>query len=140
MSNTFTEFPDLTPLVTIAVEEYQAQTSILLANHPLASELEKCESVMSVTRVLQGQLKAFRGSHGKVVKPLKRIVHILHALSSCAVLGKVIGLVIVTSKGLIFWYLTLLFCSHARLRKRSLQPPVSSSSYVSSYIPMRVSM
>jgi hypothetical protein len=87
------------------VEEYQDQTSIQLAEHPLASELEKCDSVVSVTRVLEGQLNAFResrGKLGKLIKPLKRIIHILHALSTSAVLGEVIGLVIVMLKGHIF--------------------------------------
>jgi hypothetical protein len=138
--NTFTEFPDLTSIVKIAVEEYQAQTSIQLAEHTLTRELDKCDSVVLVTRVLQDQLDTFLEGYGELIKPLKRIVHILHALSTCAVLGKVIGLVIVTSKGPIFLYLTPIFCSHARLRKQSSQQFVSSLPYVSSYIPMRVSM
>ena len=103
--NTSADFPDLTSIVKIAVEEYQDQTSIQLAEHPLASELEKCDSIVSVTRVFEGQLKAFRESRGeleKVIKPLTRIIHILHALSISAFLGEVIGLVIVMLKGPIF--------------------------------------
>ena len=38
--NTSADFPDLTSIVKIAVEEYQDQTSIQLAEHLLASELE----------------------------------------------------------------------------------------------------
>lgn len=138
--STFTKFPDLRPIVEIAVEEYQAQTSIQLAEHTLARELDRCYSVLSVTRVLQGQLTAFREGYVEMIKPLKRIVHILHALSTCAALGNVIRLVIVASKGPIYWYLTLIFYSNARLRKQSLQPFVSSLKYVSSYIPMCVSI
>jgi hypothetical protein len=36
-----------------ALQDYQKQTGTLLADHPLAHQLQICESVESVTAVLQ---------------------------------------------------------------------------------------
>jgi hypothetical protein len=77
-----------------AVKEYEIQTGIKLVEHPLAKKLENCDSVLSVTRVLQDRLQAFRRSNGKVINSLKRIVHILRAQSTCAFLNESIGLAV----------------------------------------------
>jgi hypothetical protein len=64
--------------------------------HPLARKFETCDSVDSITRVLQQQAQAFhqfRGDDGKVMKSLKSVVHVLHALSISTALSEGLGLV-----------------------------------------------
>jgi len=88
---------DFDALFQYALEEYEKETKINLARHPLALQLERCDSVESmITRTLQEQAKAFsefRGSNHKVIKLLKNAVQALHKLSGTAALGASIGLV-----------------------------------------------
>ena len=68
-----------------ALQDYQIQTSTALASHPLAEKLQDCDSVESVTTVLQDQARAFsqfRGDNGRITKSLKGIVSVLYTLSS----------------------------------------------------------
>jgi hypothetical protein len=59
-----------------------------LANHPLADELQSCDSVESVTVVLREQTSEIRGKD-KVLKPIKNVLSVLHRLSSDSDLGVV---------------------------------------------------
>jgi hypothetical protein len=79
-------------LFEAALQEYEKQTGIALANHPLAGQLQDCDSVESITAVLHEQTQAFQG-RDKILKPLESVVSILHKLSATADLGRVIGLV-----------------------------------------------
>ena len=93
---TLSESFDFDALFQYALEEYEKETKINLARHPLALQLERCDSVESITRTLQEQAKAFsefRGSNHKVIKLLKDAVQALHKLSGTAALGASIGLV-----------------------------------------------
>jgi hypothetical protein len=67
----------------------------LLAAHPLAVQLQSCESVKSITTVLQGQAQTFNGRQGndRVMKSIKNTVSILTRLSATASLAVGIGLV-----------------------------------------------
>jgi hypothetical protein len=68
-----------------ALHDYEAQTGMRLIEHPLARQLESCNSVESITAVLQEQardLTEFRRDEDKVMKPLKRVVHVLHVFST----------------------------------------------------------
>jgi hypothetical protein len=77
-----------------ALQRYEEQTGENLINHPLAQQLEQCNSVESITTVLQEQAQAFNEFRRvKVMKPLKGIVHILHTLSTNKALCKAISLV-----------------------------------------------
>ncbi len=79
-----------------ALQDYQNQTGTTLANHPLAEKLQYCDSVESVTAVLQEQARAFtefRGDDGKIMKSLKGVVSVLYTLSASTALGEAIGLV-----------------------------------------------
>jgi hypothetical protein len=79
-----------------ALQDYQNQTGTALANHPLAEKLQYCDSVESVTAVLQEQAQAFtefRGDDGKIMKSLKGVVSVLYTLSASTALGEAIGLV-----------------------------------------------
>ena len=117
LANSFSDHISLTPdidisgtsesssfrsLLEAAAEEYEKQVGTSLIGHPLAVRLRTCESVESVTAVLEEQAQAFRkfrGDDGKVMKALKRAVQFLHTLSTSAVLSEGIAL-IVRSAGL----------------------------------------
>jgi hypothetical protein len=79
-----------------ALQEYQSQTGTSLASHPLAAKLQDCDSIESITTVLQEQARAFsefRGGDGRVMKSLKTVVSVVYTLSVSTVLGEAIGLV-----------------------------------------------
>ena len=78
-----------------ALRDYEKQTGIALAKHPLAEQLQNCDSVESVTAVLREQTQAFKEFRGndKVLKPLKMAVSVLHKLSATPNFGQDVGLV-----------------------------------------------
>jgi len=68
-----------------ALEEYEKVTGINLVRHPLAAQLERCNSVESITQALKDQAEAFfefRGSNHKAITLLKHTVLALNALSA----------------------------------------------------------
>ena len=80
----------------IALQGYEKQTGTKLIDHPLARQLETCESVESITIFFQKQVWAcneLRGDSGKVIKSLKCAVHVLYMLGTSAAIGEGIGLV-----------------------------------------------
>ena len=82
-------------LFEAALRQYEDQTEIPLVKHPLAEQLQNCDSVDSVITVLQEQVWAFsefRGSD-RIMKSLEGVVSVLSTLSSVADLGGSIGLV-----------------------------------------------
>ena len=84
-------------LFDVALQDYENQTGTKLADHPLAKQLEACNSVDSVASFLQERARAFhefRGEDGKFMRSLKRVVHVLYTLSTNAALGESIGLVV----------------------------------------------
>ena len=82
-------------LFEAALRDYERQTGIPLAKHPLAERLQECHSVESITAVLHEQTQAFNQFRGKekLMKLLNNAVSILYRLSACAKLGEVIGVV-----------------------------------------------
>jgi hypothetical protein len=82
-------------LFEAALQDYENQTGITLANHPLAEKLQDCDSVESVTAILREQTQAFNEFRGKekVMKPLKNAVTVLYNLSATADVGQAVGLV-----------------------------------------------
>jgi hypothetical protein len=66
-----------------------------LAKHPLAEQFQNCQSVESVTTLLQEQTRAFSDFRGtdKIMKSLKSVVLALSRVSAVAALGPNIGLV-----------------------------------------------
>ena len=82
-------------LFEAALQQYENQTEITLAKHPLAEQLQNCDSVDSVIAVLQEQVRAFsefRGSD-RIMKSLESVVTVLSTLSAVADLSDSIGLV-----------------------------------------------
>src|SRR6266851_403886 len=65
------------------------KAGVILANHPLAIQLQSCHSIESITTVLQGHAQAFSESRGSdtVLKSIKSTVSILIRLSATASLG-----------------------------------------------------
>ena len=82
-------------LFDAALSDYEKQTGVALAKHPLAEQLQNCDSVEFVTAVLRERTQAFSEFQGKdkVSKPLEKAVSILYKLSATANLGQDIGLV-----------------------------------------------
>jgi hypothetical protein len=83
-------------LFDAALQDYEKQTGTKLAEHPLAKEFETCDSVESVTAVLQKEAQGvskFRGEDSKAMKSLKRGVHVLFMLSASTALGEGVGTV-----------------------------------------------
>jgi hypothetical protein len=79
-----------------ALQDYEKQAGTKLVDHPLAKQLESCDSVESITTFFQEQtqtLSGFRGNDGKFMKSLKSSVSVLLTLSNSTVLGEAVGLV-----------------------------------------------
>jgi hypothetical protein len=94
MSQPSSSIPDL---FNAALQEYQNQTGCNLIELPLAKRLETCNSVDSISAILQEQAQIFckfRGDDGKLMKSVKSSVDVLYTLSISAVLGEGIGLVL----------------------------------------------
>ena len=95
MTHTSTSSP-FQSLFNAALQDYANQTGIKLDEHPLAQQLENCNSVDSITSVLQEHARKFhefRGEDGKIMKSLKCAIHVLYTLSTSTALGEGIGLV-----------------------------------------------
>jgi hypothetical protein len=82
-------------LFEAALQDYEKQTGIALARHPVAVQLQECDSVESVIAVLNEQTQAFGKFCGrdKIMKLLRNAVSILHKLSVAPDLGQAVGLV-----------------------------------------------
>ncbi len=78
-----------------ALQDYERQTGTTLTNHPLAEQLQTCQSVESTTALLQEQAHAFKAFRetDKIMKSLKNVVSFLSKLSATARLGQHFGLV-----------------------------------------------
>ena len=85
----------LRELFEAALVEYEQQTGIDLVKHPLADRLQGCNSVEDITTLLREQaqdIKKFQESD-KVLKPLKKVLTVLHLLSSVPGIAQHVGLV-----------------------------------------------
>jgi hypothetical protein len=79
-----------------ALQDYERHTGTALATHPLARQLQSCDSVDTVLAILQKQAQAFaefRGSDSGIMKSLKSAVSAIHALSSSPILSDVMSMV-----------------------------------------------
>jgi fungal STAND N-terminal Goodbye domain len=82
-------------LFEAALKDYKQQTGIELAEHPLAERLQCYNSVESITSILCEQAQDFKEfrEKDKVLKPLKKVLTVLHRLSSAANFTQDVGLV-----------------------------------------------
>jgi hypothetical protein len=86
-------------LFDAALQDYKDKTGNTLTDHPIAKQLETCESVNSITAILQEQARSFREfreNDGKLMKALNSSVDVLCAPSISSVLNdsEAIGLVV----------------------------------------------
>ena len=85
-------------IFTAALEDYKMQTKKDITSHPLAAQLQSCESSSAILAVLRDQVQEFdisRSTDENLTKWLGPTVNILHTFS--AFLGDVFGLVIARS-------------------------------------------
>ena len=71
-------------LFNAALQDYENQTRTSLLDHHLVNRLKSCDSVNSITDILQEHAQIFhefKGDDGKLMKSLKYIVNILYPLS-----------------------------------------------------------
>jgi hypothetical protein len=120
-------------LFEVALRDYEKQTGTILVEHPLAKQLETCDSVESITAVLQERARTFskfRGDDGKVTKSLHCVVHVLQGLTTSAALGEAIGLVR-HIMGTVYAFLAPdAGSSHSPLRRQYSQLLLSYSLYI----------
>ncbi|KAH9060249.1 hypothetical protein EDB87DRAFT_622356 [Lactarius vividus] len=118
-----------------ALKSYKKQTKKDLIAHPLASQLQSCDSTSAILAVLQEQVRQFDQAHSgdeRFTKWLIPTVNVLYAFSAAVSEG--VGLVFSPAKVIfagigvllsasilsIFWQIDLMFGSY-RLQ-RMLQP------------------
>ena len=80
-----------------ALQEYENKTGTSLIDHPFAKQLETCDSVSSITAILQEQAQGFREfkeNDGNLMKPLNSSVDVLCAPTISSALNEAIGLVV----------------------------------------------
>ena len=75
-----------------ALLRYEKMTGVTLSEHPLALQLESCNSVEDFNKLLGDKAKDVRESE-RITKSMKTIVSILTRLSSVASLPSTVGLV-----------------------------------------------
>ena len=82
-------------LFEAALRDYEKQTGIALSEHPLAAQLQDCDTVDSVSAVLRKQIQAFSEfqEKDKIMRPLKNALSVLHKLSAATNFGHAFGLV-----------------------------------------------
>jgi hypothetical protein len=87
-------------LFDAALQDYANQTGTNLRDHPLAKQLEKCDTVDSISSVLQEQarkIRDFRGEDGRIMRSLKCVIHVLYTLATNTTLGEGIAIVCLKS-------------------------------------------
>src|SRR5579863_6740296 len=92
-------------LFNAALQDYAEKTGSKLDDHPLTKQLDNCDSIDSISSVLQQQARRFhefREEDGKIMKSLKCATYILYTLSTNTVLGEGVG--IVSSKLLMTYF------------------------------------
>src|SRR5579863_6979829 len=100
MSNTpstSTSRSNLDSVFSAALQSYKKKTRKDITSHPLATELQSCDSPDERLAVLRRQIPSFdqsQSSHERFTKCLIPTVNVLYAFS--ATLGEGVGLVIIT--------------------------------------------
>ena len=121
-----------------ALHDYENQTGIPLAKHPLAEQLQNCQSVDSVTTLLQERARAFNEYRGsdKIMKSLRSIVSALSRVSATTV-GQ--NICMVCPRQLIRCSTSLTpIHSRSHLRMLYIQASVSCSLYVPPLFHLRI--
>ena len=84
-------------LFDAALQDYKDKTGNSLTDHPIARQLETCESVNSITIILQEQARSFcefMENNGRLMKALNSSADVLCSPSISSALDETIGLVV----------------------------------------------
>ena len=78
-----------------ALQAYEKKAGVSLAQHPLAIKLQSCDTVETITSILQDKAQAFEHLQGsdKIMKSIKITVSILSNISPATSLADAVGLV-----------------------------------------------
>jgi hypothetical protein len=114
-----------------ALQAYQTKTGITLAEHTLAVQLQSCNTIESITTLVQSQAQAFSDyqESDRIMKSIKAIVSISTSLSAAAPLADAVGLVRRIATVVRFTFLTF-FCSHSHPQKQYRLVSLSYLMYV----------
>jgi hypothetical protein len=96
--STSTSSTNFETVFSAALKEYKKQTKRDIASHPLATQLQSCDSPSAILVVLRARVQKFDQSQSadeKWVKWVDPTVNVLYAFS--ATLGNSVGLVIAGS-------------------------------------------
>ena len=91
---TVTSSTNFETIFRTALEVYKRQTKKDISSHPLAAQLQSCDSPSAILAVLQAQVQALdqsQGSYENLTKWLDPTVNVLYAFS--VTLGNGVGLV-----------------------------------------------
>jgi hypothetical protein len=85
----------LQSLFESALQDYGVKTGVSLTQHPLAVDLQKCQSVDDTTTLLQSQVHTFGNfqERDRMMTAIKIVVSILAPLSGAGFLANVVGVV-----------------------------------------------
>ena len=89
--------PSFQILFNAALQDYEDKTGKALTDHPIAKQLERCESVNSISTILQEQARSFREfrkNDGKLMNALNISVDVLCTPVINSALNEAIGLVV----------------------------------------------
>jgi len=84
-------------LFDAALQDYRDKTGNTLVDHPIAKQLETCESVDSIIAILEEHARSFREfreNDGRLMKALNSSVDVLCSPSISSALNEAIGLVV----------------------------------------------
>ena len=76
-----------------ALEGFERRSGAGLAGHPFTIKVNARNTIGPINASLRARAEACIREDGKVMKCLKRLVHVLHTLSTSGVFGAAIGLV-----------------------------------------------
>ena len=91
-SNMASTASDFETLLNAALDKYTKQTGTDLRSHPLADKIDNCDGPDSILDIFQEQAQAFvefRNGDTKLLKWLRPVVNVLHALSTNSVLSDI---------------------------------------------------
>jgi hypothetical protein len=88
--------PTFQALFDAALRHYEDKIGSRLINHPLAKQLQECDSAGSITAILEEQARIFREfrDHEKLVNSLKNLVDVLSSPFISTVFGQATDLVV----------------------------------------------
>jgi hypothetical protein len=103
----------LQALFNTALQEYKDKTGCSLVDHPFAKQFQECDSVESITTILEEQARIFRKfrDHGKLVNSLKRLVDVLCSPFFTTVLEKGIDLIVRPKKHSLVYLVPDRYCT-----------------------------